>query len=237
MPKLYHELAPWWPLLSAPEDYREEAAFFSNIIRDRCRHAPHTVLELGSGGGSNASFMKKDFQLTLVDLSPEMLAVSRDLNPECEHLQGDMRAVRLNRQFDTVFVHDAIMYMTTESDLARVMETASCHCKSGGVVIFSPDHIRETFAASTAHGGHDGGGRGLRYLEWTFDPDPQDTTYQVEFAILLREADGSIHHEEDRHTLGLFPRAAWLKLMRQNDFRAEIMTDPFQREIFVGVKY
>lgn len=236
MRKLYHELARWWPLLSAPEEYREEAAFFSNIIRDRCRHAPQTVLELGSGGGNNASFMKEDFQLTLVDLSPEMLAVSRDLNPECEHREGDMRTVRLDRQFDAVFVHDAIMYMTTESDLARVMETVYRHCKPGGVALLSPDHVRETFTPGTDHGGHDGDGRGLRYLEWTFEPEPGDTTYRVEFAILLREADGSIRLEQERHTLGLFPRDTWLKLLRNNGFQAEIMTDPFQREIFVGVK-
>jgi hypothetical protein len=27
-PKLYTTLAPWWPLLSAPADYAEEAAFY-----------------------------------------------------------------------------------------------------------------------------------------------------------------------------------------------------------------
>lgn len=237
MPKLYHELASWWPLLSAPEDYREEAAFFSKTIRDRCRPPVQSILELGSGGGNTASFMKKDFQLTLVDLSPEMLAVSCELNPECEHREGDMRTVRLNRQFDAVFVHDAIMYMTTESDLARVMETVICHCKPGGVALFSPDWIRETFSPGTDHGGHDAVGRGLRYLEWTFDPDPEDSTYQVEFAILLRETDGSIRLVQDRHTLGLFPRETWLKLMRQNGLRTEIIIDPYQREIFVGVKY
>lgn len=237
MTKLYHELAHWWPLLSAPEDYREEAAFFSTTIRDRCRHPVQSVLELGSGGGNNASFMKKDFQLTLVDLSPEMLAVSCELNPECEHREGDMRTVRLNRQFDAVFVHDAVMYITTESDLARVMETASCHCKPGGVILFTPDWVRETFTPGTSHGGHDAGGRGLRYLEWTFDPDPEDTSYRVEFAILLRETGGSIRLEQDRHTFGLFPRDTWLDLMRDNGFEAEIIRDSFQRELFVGVKY
>jgi hypothetical protein len=38
-------------------------------------------------------------------------------DPECEHLQGDMRELRIDRTFDAVFVHDAIAYMTTEEDL------------------------------------------------------------------------------------------------------------------------
>ena len=78
-----------------------------------------TLLELGSGGGNNASHLKKHFQMTLVDLSPGMLEVSRKLNPECEHLQGDMRSVRLGRSFDAVFMHDAIAYMTSAEDLRK----------------------------------------------------------------------------------------------------------------------
>ena len=51
--------------------------------------------------------------MTLVDLSAEMLEVSRQLNPECEHIQGDMRTIRLGRQYDAVLVHDAVDYVTT----------------------------------------------------------------------------------------------------------------------------
>ena len=80
---------------------------------------PKTVLELGSGGGNNASHMKAHFELTLTDLSPDMLDLSRTINPELEHIQGDMRTLRLGREFDAVFVHDAVVYMTTEEDLKR----------------------------------------------------------------------------------------------------------------------
>ncbi len=104
--KLYEELAEWWPLFSAPEDYAEEAAFFAEVLTKGC--APRTVLELGSGGGNNALYLKSKFEMTLVDLSPQMLAVSRALNPECEHREGDMRTVNLGRTFDAVFIHDAI---------------------------------------------------------------------------------------------------------------------------------
>src|SRR6266446_5297728 len=52
------------------------------------------------------------FAMTLVDLSPRMLLVSRRLNPECEHIKGDIRTLRLGRTFDVVFVHDAICHMT-----------------------------------------------------------------------------------------------------------------------------
>lgn len=240
--KLYGELASWWPLLSAPEDYAEEAAFYRKTLTNGCERPPHTVLELGSGGGNNASHMKSHFAMVLVDPSAGMLDVSRLLNPECDHIQGDMRTVRLDRQFDAVFVHDAVCYMTTESDLRQAIATAYVHCRPGGAVLFAPDHVRENFRASTDSGGHDAGPRGLRYLEWTWDPDPTDTTYVVDYAYLLRDGDGSVRAEHDRHIEGLFSRDQWLQWLTEAGFRARMV--PFDHseiesgsyEVFVGVK-
>jgi SAM-dependent methyltransferase len=229
--------------MSAPENYAEEAAFYSKTLGAESKQPIRTVLELGSGGGNNASYMKSHFEMTLVDLSPGMLEVSRTLNPECEHLQGDMRTVRLSREFDAVFVHDAICYMTTEPDLRAALETAFVHCCPGGVAIFAPDHLRETFEPSSDQGGHDGAdGRGLRYLEWSWDPDPSDTTYTVDYAYLLRSPDGSVHVEHDRHIEGLFSRDDWLRLLVLVGFEARAARfdhselEPGKYEIFVATK-
>lgn len=234
-PKLYTELASWWHLLSAPADYAEEAAFYHQVLTESCARPPRTLLELGSGGGNNASHLKAHYQMTLVDRSAGMLAVSRQLNPECEHVQGDMRTMRLGRLFDAVFIHDAIMYMTTEDDLRRAMETAYVHCRAGGVALFVPDFVRETFRPETDHGGHDGQGRGIRYLEWVYDPDENDTTCVMDFAYLLREGE-RVWVEHDRHICGLFGRGDWLRLIGEVGFQAKVVGDSYGRDVFVGVK-
>ena len=242
-PKLYHELAEWFHLLTAPAEYAEEAEFYTRKLIEACDRPPRTILELGSGGGNNASHMKAKFEMTLTDLSQGMLELSRSLNPECEHIQGDMRTLRLGREFDAVFVHDAVVYMTTEEDLKAAIETAFVHCRRGGAALFAPDHVREKFKPYTDHGGHDGeDGRGLRYLEWTWDPDPSDDTYTVDFAYLLREADGSVRVEKDRHIEGVFSRDTWLRLLTEAGFKAERIAfdhselDPGSYEIFVARK-
>jgi len=240
--RLYRELAAWWPLFSAPAEYAEEAAIYRRVLAEAAQPPLTSVLELGSGGGNNASHLKAHFQLTLVDLSPGMLAVSRELNPECEHVQGDMRTVRLGRTFDAVFVHDAVMYMTTAGDLRQAIETAFVHCRPGGAALFAPDHLRENFRTGTDHGGHDGNGRGARFLEWTWDPDPLDTTYTVDYAYLLREADGSARVAHDRHVEGLFPRATWLRLLEEAGFQARAVPvehselEPGTYELFVATR-
>ncbi len=242
LPRLYGGLAHWFHLLSAPEDYAEEAAFYRRLIMDAAAAPPRTLLELGSGAGCNASHCKHHFAATLVDLSPEMLELSRGINPECEHIVGDMRDVRLNRLFDAVLVHDAVCYMTTEADLRRAIETAFVHCRPGGVALFAPDHVRENFVAETDHGGHDGDGRSLRYLEWVSDSDPNDSVYEVDFIYALREGDGPPRVEQERHIEGLFSRETWLRLLVETGFHATSRPlehselPPGYSEVFVAVR-
>jgi hypothetical protein len=141
-----------------------------------------------------------------------MLALSRTLNPECEHLEGDMRTLRLGREFDVVFIHDAISYLTTEDDLRAALETAAVHVRPGGVVILTPDATTEIFKPATDHGGHDGDdGRSLRYLEWT--QPATGSTYDVDYLIITRGPGDELRLVHDRHTLGVFPEATWKRLI------------------------
>jgi len=239
MPKLYDELADWWHLISAPEEYEEEAGIYRRHLQDACSGSARTMMELGSGGGNNASRLKTDFELTLVDLSPGMLARSRVLNPECRHVQGDMRTVRLHETFDCVFLQDAVDYMTTLRDLRAAIETAWVHCRPGGAALFAPDHLRENFRPATDCGGSDGDERSARYLEWTWDPDPSDTTITTDYVFALRSADGSVDVVHDRHITGLFSRADWLRLLTTTGFTAKAVpcdlsvVEPGTYEVFV----
>jgi SAM-dependent methyltransferase len=218
---LYTDLAKWWPLLSAPGEYKEEAEIYRAALIVNSSRKPVTLLELGSGGGNNASHLKRHFRMTLVDLSPRMLAVSKALNPECEHSQGDMRTVRLGRLFDAVFIHDAIDYMTTPHQLSQAIATAYLHCSPGGAALFVPDWTAERFRPSTSYGGHNLGDRGLRYLEWTVDPNPRDSQYTLFMSYLILERNRVRQVPLEAHHCGLFPERKWLDIIREAGFRAK----------------
>jgi len=151
-----------------------------------------------------------------------------------------MRIVRLDRTFDAVFVHDAVDYMTSEADLRRAIETAFVHCSPGGVAVFVPDQTRETFEPSSDNGGaDDADGRGVRYLEWTWDPNPEDSWTLTEYAFLLREADGSVWVVHETHRHGLFEREVWLRLLTEAGFESSAVTERTTeertaRELFIG---
>jgi SAM-dependent methyltransferase len=240
--RLYSDLADWWPLISPPEEYAEEAAFAARLL-GQAERPVREVLELGSGGGHCASHLTSRFTMTLVDASSEMLAVSRRLNPDCPHIVGDIRTIRLGRDFDAVFVHDAVSYMTSEADLTQAMETAYAHCRPGGVAVFVPDCTAETFEPSTGYGGIDGtDGRAARYLEWAWDPDPGDTWTVTEYAFLLRERGGAVRTVHESHRLGMFGQATWLRLLEAAGFQARAVTeetseDRQPRDLFTGQRW
>jgi SAM-dependent methyltransferase len=232
---VYNELSEWWPLFSPAPHYVEEAADLLRRLEPLPAPGQATMLELGSGGGSLAFHLKPHFQLTLTDLSEGMLAQNRALNPEAEFMAGDMRTLRLHRQFDYVLVHDAVCYMTTLPDLRAAIETAAVHCRPGGTVIVLPDFVQETFTSGTDDGGEDApDGRGFRYLAWTWDPDPTDTTYIVDYAFLLREANGEVRAVHDRHVEGLFPRAAWLDAFAAAGLSVTGELDAWGRDVFLA---
>ncbi len=217
--KLYKELADWWPLMSPHTEYEEEAALYVEIIH---RHHPAVkkAVEFGSGGGSNAFYLKQHFAMTLSDLSEDMLTVSRRLNPDLPHLQGDMRTINAGSEYDLVFIHDAIMYFTEKSDLLEVMKNAKKHLSEDGILFIMTDQFTETFQPTTDAGGTDDGERGMRYLEWTFDSDPHDHMTETEYAYILKDQDG-ITREFDSARSGLFSMAEWQELLEQAGFQAE----------------
>jgi SAM-dependent methyltransferase len=240
-PKLYEELASWWTLMSPVAHYEEEAAFYGRLLRpaDVAEGLRPTLLELGSGGGNNAFYLKRHFLPTLVEPAPGMRAQSSRLNPDCEHFDGDMRSVRLGRTFDAVFIQDAICYMITTEDLEKAVATAWVHCRPGGVALFAPDYVRENFRPGCEDGGEDGDGRGMRYFEWASEAPTDQTFYTVDYAFLLREG-GQTRCVHDQHVEGLFPRETWLQILRTAGFEPESVPfehselEPSSHEVFVG---
>lgn len=221
-PRLYDDLTAWYRLVDPAEDHRDECADFVHAYERTACGELRTLLELGSGAGHNAVHLKQRFQCTLSDLSEPMLALSRALNPECEHLAGDMRSLRLQRRFDAVLIHDAIVYMASMPHLRAALQTAYEHTRPGGVAIFAPDSLRDTFRETTRLHQADDGARSLRFIEWTWDPDPDDETCVVDYLFAMRDA-STVTTAHDRHVEGLFTRAAWTSVLTDVGYEVQFV--------------
>ena len=243
MEVFYEQLAEWWPVISPVSDYTGECAEIRRVLK---AHRPHarTLLELGSGGGHVAFHLKADFDCTLTDLSPAMLEVSRRLNPGCLHIQGDMRTLDLDRHFDIVLAHDAIAYMTSEADLRAAFATAHRHLAPGGLALFVPDEVLETFELGDSDlslfGGETPDGRSARAMEWCGELAADGTT-TVHYAFLLKDAGGQVTTAGETHHVGVFARADWERWLEAEGFAVETVEeqtdeDRTPRFLFVGTR-
>jgi len=238
--RLYDDLAWLWPIISPPDEYEEEVAEIISLIQDHTRREswqePLTLLDLGCGGGHNDYWLKHTFAVTGVDLSEPMLALARQLNPEVRYLIGDMRSVRLGEMFDVVFIADTIDYMLTEDDLRAAFETAYTHLNPGGVFCTFAEETRERFEQNKTktiirkHGDIE-----LTSIDNYYDPDPEDTTYEMTFVYLIREK-GQLTMETDHHVMGMFEVATWIELLEEVGFEVEMVEYEETGPVFVGVK-
>lgn len=243
LPRLYGDLSNWYDLLIPIESLEDEANLYRKLLVEACNMPSRTMLDLGAGAGYTAFFMKKEMELTLVDLSPQMLALSRKINPECEHIIGDMCSVRLGRQFDTIMFNDAIGYVAEEKDLGRAIKTAFVHCVPGGAALFCPDFVRETFTPATFCKGNDDAERSLRCLVWCRDLGSTGDQYIMEMVyLMLRKRDGEVKVVHDQHRMGVFSRAVWLANLERAGFRPRCISvrigaqKEIVRDVFLGSK-
>jgi SAM-dependent methyltransferase len=203
-PILYTSHAWIWPLLSPPEDYAEESALYVELLGNLGVEDGGTILHLGSGGGSLDWWLKNEYKVTGVDISPKMVEHARGVNPENQYIVDCMRSVRLGQKFDAVIIHDAIAYMTTEEELQQCFKTAAAHLRPGGAFLCLPEGLIENFQQNFVETQtHKAKGVEVTTIMEHYDPNPLDTTCEVTFFFLVRK-NGVTERITDVHTMGLF---------------------------------
>ncbi len=143
---LYTDLAWLWPMWGdAATEYAHYCEQVTALVREYSARPATTLLDIGCGGGKNVLNLKRDFNVTGLDLSSTMLAQAKELNPECTFVHGDMRTFRLDNTFDAVLMDDAISHMNSRADFVAAFRTAYAHLNPGGVLVATPDVTIETF--------------------------------------------------------------------------------------------
>lgn len=127
------------------KDYSAEAKFVHSLIQKHALNA-RTILELGCGSGAHAeNLVKEDYQIHGVDLSTKMIEFAQSRlakmpvkqSTKLSFSQGDIRKVRLEKQFDVaISLFHVMSYQITNADLIMAFITAKAHLKQDSVFIF-----------------------------------------------------------------------------------------------------
>jgi trans-aconitate methyltransferase len=166
--RLYADLAWLWPMWGDPSEYVPYCDRVTQLIRQYAKREVRSLLNMGCGGGKNVFNLKQHFSVTGFDISPAMLDLARQLNPECRFVQADMRYFSLQERFDAVLIDDAICYMTMQADLRAVFERAYAHLNVDGVMVCGPDCTKETFTQNHTQVSHASSASKPEYVEAVF---------------------------------------------------------------------
>ncbi len=212
--KAYNELAWTEDWFAGPASCEDEAGFYVSQIQKYSAISPKTLLHLGSGAGGMDWIFKRHFAVTGVDLSPGMLARARKAHRDIEYIEADIRALRLDRQFDAVAIPDCIDYMVSENDLNGAIKTAVCHLKPGGVLL-AVAKTMETFHNNNFVYTGEKDGMHITLLENNHVDPARPDQYEATLIYLIREK-GELSVHMDRHVLGLFPLKTWENVFRDH---------------------
>ena len=207
----YNELAWTEPILAPTESCREEIENYCSIIKKHSKIEPATLLHLACGAGSYDYTFKKHFQVTGVDLSAAMINVAKNINPEIEYLEGDMRSVNLGRLYDAVVIPDSIGYMTTKEDLRKTISAATFHLRPGGILLIVA-HMKEEFQENNFAYTGCANDIDIVVFENNYILKPPGDMYEAIIVYLIRRA-GELQIYNDRHLLGLFTTDLWMELL------------------------
>ena len=216
---LYTDLAWLWPMWGdATKEYAHYCQHVTALIRQHAERPATTLLDMGCGGGKNASNLKREFNVTGLDLSFTMLEQAKNSNPECTFVQGDIRTCRLGRTFDAVLMDDAISHMNCVTDFVAAFGTAHAHLSPGGVLVVTPDLTTETFEQNrTVSTSATRDGLDVVFVENVYDPDPADEQYEATILYLIREC-GRLRIETDHWTMGIFSLDNWRQVLHETGF-------------------
>jgi len=150
---VFEETARYYDRIYAFKDYAAEASKIRAIVEEELRTGGRRLLDVACGTGLHLEHLKAHFDAEGLDLSPELLEVSRERNPEVTHHLADMRTFELDARFDVVTcLFSSIGYMTTIDDLHRATERMASQLVPGGLLIVEPWLTPDAWRPNTVHG-------------------------------------------------------------------------------------
>ena len=218
----YNDLAWTEKLLADPAEYEDEAAVYVKLLQESATEPPCTMLHLGCGAGGHDRIFKRFFSVTGVDISLGMLDIARTTNPDIEYLEGDMRTIRLNREFDVVAIPDSIDYMASHNDLQQAIQTAVRHLKRGGILLVAGKPA-ETFQNNNFVYTGEKDDVHITLFENNYINPFRPNTYEATLVYLIRRQ-GELTIHTDHQILGLFPKAMWDKVFKDAGLTARKQT-------------
>lgn len=214
------------------------------LIEEWARKAGGPLLDVACGTGRTAlRLVARGYQVTGVDITPEMVALGREKaaaqGVSVEWVVADVRAFHLQRRFRCAYmVGNAFQFFLTRADQESLLARVREHLRPGGYFLFetrnpSPRKLNEPYRSEPQTYMTPDGGQ----LVITYDPPVYDPMTQIQHHTAYyhwRQPDGERVEKMKRTALRyVYPREIEA-LLFYNGFQIEASYGSWQRDLLTA---
>ncbi len=212
----YANLAKWFEYLNDDCGYENWSQYFITRLRE---YPLVYGLDVGCGGGwFTRAFQRAGYQMTGLDISPEMLdfaqAQAMKEGSRSEYLLGDIVKFRSPKKYDfATAINDCVNYIPKDK-LLSAFKKVSAALKKGGIVLFdisSEKKFREKIANTVSVDDRDE----VTYM--SFNREEADGV-TMEVTLFCRQADGSYLREEEVHRQYRYSEEEIVSALKESGF-------------------
>ena len=212
----YTNLAEWFEYLNDDCGYEN----WSQYLILKLKSYPLSCgLDIGCGGGwFTRAFAKLGYQMTGLDISPQMLDFAQNKalqeGVRGEYLLGDITAMKLPRRFDfATAINDCINYIP-KNKINTAFKNISGALKKGGIFLFDISSKRK-FERKIANTVSADDREDITYL--SFNQVEGDKAI-MDVTLFIKRADGAFERRDETHTQYIYEEEEMKAALEKNGF-------------------
>jgi len=133
---LYERSAEFYDAIYSFKNYEKETAKLHELIQQHKRSPGNELLDVACGTGGHIAYLKRNYSVEGLDISPLMLRLARKKHPDVVFYRRDMTNFRITKEFDVVTcLFSAIGHVKTRRRLDLAVRAMARHLKPGGVLV------------------------------------------------------------------------------------------------------
>ena len=203
-------------------DYDDEFKFYSALIK---KYNKQSVLEIGCGTGNLAKhFINSNLNYIGLDLSDDMVKLSKLKNPNGKFIQGDITCYNLEEPVDSIIITGrTTSYLLTNKAINDALKASHKNLKKEGLLCF--DFIDANRFLKEIKGGkkvnHQALFNNKKYLRESFFNTNTSDNFMFDWASKYYKVNEGIKEliAEDNSEVRAFTKNEWELFLELNNFK------------------
>ena len=241
--QLYKNFASYYDKIYNGVDYEGEVEFIKWAVNKHSTSSSKLLMDVACGTGSHAKKLTDNFNITGIDISPQMLKIAREKVPSANFIPGDMKNLDTGSKYDVITcIFSAIHYNRNLKELKTTLQNFYDHLNPGGILIFDLSLNKNNWI------------EGLVSVDTVVEEDLKiaricqsrlkEGVFNANFVFLVKDH-GEFDFDIDQHELGVFKVEEVVNLMENTQFETlvyagfsaeEWINNDVERPVFVGIK-